>query len=382
MFGDTDEIALSIDDIQDGENLFNDAEMEENEESSQDSKNKPEQENIDNKKQTEITTTEEEEIQPESVSSDAENQDRNAPNPNKDKGNSPTVFSSIAKALKEDGAFPDLDDDSISKVQTAEDFRKLYDEQVQASLDAKTKRVNEALEVGVENNVVKHYEGTLEYLNSLSDSTINTDTDTAVTLRKNLIFQDLLNKGFTKERATKEVNKSFKANTDIEDAKYALQECKDFYKTKYNDIIQEAKDREIEVENKRKESVKKMSDDILTGDKLLGNLQLDKTVRQKIVDNITKPIHTDKWGNKLTAIQMYERDHNEEFIKNLGVLFTVTDGFKNLDKLINSKVNKEMKKGLAELEDTLKGNTGFDGNIRFLGNTKDSESYAGITIDV
>jgi hypothetical protein len=37
--------------------------------------------------------------------------------------------------LTEEGIFPDLDDDIISKVETPEDFRDLIDKQIQAGLD-------------------------------------------------------------------------------------------------------------------------------------------------------------------------------------------------------------------------------------------------------
>ena len=79
-------------------------------------------------------------------------------------------------------------------------------------------------------------------------------------------------------------------------------------------------------------------------------------------------------------------ENQGEFLKNLGLIFTLTDGFKNLDGLVKGKVRKEVKKGLRELENVI-NNTArtSDGNLRFVGDTDDdSDSYIGKgwTIDV
>lgn len=97
-------------------------------------------------------------------------------------------------------------------------------------------------------------------------------------------------------------------------------------------------------------------------------------------DVISKPIYKDPdTGELFTAIQKYEMDNRTEFLKNLGLIFTLTDGFKNLDGLVKNKVRKEVKKGLKELEHTL-NNTArtSDGNLRFVsGIDEDPESFIG-----
>jgi hypothetical protein len=49
----------------------------------------------------------------------------------------------------------------------------------------------------------------------------------------------------------------------------------------------------------------------------------------------------------------------------VGLAFVLTDGFKNIDALVQGRVKKEMKKGLKELEHTLNGNSRNVGNLRF-----------------
>ena len=70
-------------------------------------------------------------------------------------------------------------------------------------------------------------------------------------------------------------------------------------------------------------------------------------------------------------------EHRTDFLKNIGLLFTLTDGFKNLDGLVKGKVKKEVKKGLRELENTL-NNTArtSDGNLKYVsGVDEDPESF-------
>ena len=72
-------------------------------------------------------------------------------------------------------------------------------------------------------------------------------------------------------------------------------------------------------------------------------------------------------------------DNKEDFIKNLGIIFTLTDGFKNLDGLVKSKVRKEVKKGLRELENVINNTSRTsDGTLRFTGGVnEDPESFIG-----
>ena len=82
----------------------------------------------------------------------------------------------------------------------------------------------------------------------------------------------------------------------------------------------------------------------------------------------------------LTAIQKYEQDNHIEFMKYVGLVYTLTDGFKNLDGLIKGKVNKEMKKGLKNLENTLNNSTrNSDGSLNFVTSRRsdDDASYFG-----
>ena len=318
---------------------------------------------------------------PESVGSGKENTEEKEDTTPKGSGTSPKNFySSIAKALKEEGIFPDLDDDGLSKVKDPEDFRDLIDQQIKAGLDERQKRIDEALNAGVEPTEIRKYENTINFLDSIKEENISDEGDNGEKLRKDLIYQDFINRGYSKERATREVQKSFNAGTDIDDAKEALKSNIDFFRDKYDELVNDAKLEAEQEEKVRKEQAEKLKSSILNDKDVFGDLSVDKSTRQKIYDNIAKPVYKDpETGEYFTAIQKYEMENRTDFLKNIGLLFTLTDGFKNLDGLVKGKVKKEVKKGLRELEHTL-NNTArtSDGNLKFVsGVDEDPESFIG-----
>lgn len=63
----------------------------------------------------------------------------------------------------------------------------------------------------------------------------------------------------------------------------------------------------------------------------------------------------------------------------MGLIFTLTDGFKSLDGLVKGKVKKEVKNGLRDLEHAINNTArNSDGNLKFVsGVDEDPESFIG-----
>lgn len=382
MIGELSEDLIMTGDEIDVENLFSD---DGGEEETQVTPPAPkEKEEKENEK-----TTEEEEINPddlfdnpESVGSGKDNQEEEEDTQSeKDKGTSPKTnfYSSIASALKEEGIFPDLDDDTLNGIKTPEDFAEAVEKTVQARLDERQKRIDAALQADVEPDEVRRYEQTLANLDAIKEEYITDETEKGERLRKNLIYQDFRNRGYSEARAKREVEKSFNANTDIEDAKEALESNREYFSTQYQDLIKEAQEEAKEEQRKIKEEAAQLKKSMLEDKEVFTGITLDKTTRQKAFENITKPVFKTEDGEYLTAIQKYEMDNPVEFRKYLSVLFTMTDGFKNIDGLVKGKVKKEVKQSLRELEHKLSSTArNSTGNPRYVGGVEeDTESYIG-----
>ena len=381
------EESLSIDNIlgsEDIDNLFVD--IEDNDSTDTPSEETPKEgdnnkENKEIEKETTEVNVEDLFAEPESVGSGKDDKEVKEDTTLKGSGSSPNNFySSIAKALKEEGIFPDLDDNSYSQVKNPEDFRALVEQQIQQGLDERQKRIDAALNANLEPDVIKQYESTVNYLDNISEDNITAEDAEGENLRKQLIYQDYINRGFNKERALRETQKSLDNGTDVDDAKEALKSNKDFFINKYNKLVEDA---EKEQELKQKEKQKQADDlknSILNDKEIFGELVIDKTTRQKIYDNIAKPIYKDQeTGQFYTALQKYEKENKTDFLKNLSLIFTLTNGFKDMDGLIKGKVKREVNKGLRELENTL-NNTArtSDGSLKFTsGVDEDPESFIG-----
>lgn len=292
-------------------------------------------------------------------------------------------YSSITDALVVDGIFPDLDKETIQNVKTPEDFQKIIEEQINARFTEKEKRINEALNNKVEPSVVQQYESTIDYLNNINDDSLSAEDEEGENLRRQLIYNDYLNRGFSKTRAEKMVNDAIKNGTDIDDAKDALQGVKDFYNNKYKEILDSAKENEEKLAEERTKQSENLKKSIMEDKNLYGDVDVDKATRTKIYDFITKPVHKDSNGNYMTALQKYQSENTIEAMKNFAICYTLTNGFKDWSKLGSKQAKKEVKKGLANLEKVINSTSrNNDGSLGFVSFDESSYLGQGMQLDI
>ena len=376
---------LSLDNIMTGEeaaNLFSQEQESTEENEVETPKDKEEKENKEATEVVDVNSLFTEE--PESVGSGDNNKEKE--DTSSKEGTSPNFYSSIAKTFAEDGVFQNLDEEALSKVSDAESFLDLVEQQVQSKLDEKQKRIDQALNAGIEPTQIQRFENNMKILNSITEDSISEEGEKGENLRKNIIYEDYIQKGFSKERAIKAVERSIAAGTDIEDAKEALQSCKDQVNKAYNDAIKKAEEEKANEEKELKEQAEALKKSILSDKKPFGDLEIDKSTRQRVFDAISKPVFTDpETGERLTALQKYEADNHNDFIKYVGLTYVLTDGFKSLDGLVKGKVKKEVGKSLKELEHTLNNTArNSNGTLKFTsGVSSDSESaFSRYTLDI
>ena len=288
-------------------------------------------------------------------------------------GTSPSnnFYSSIANALAVDGIFPNLDEETVKKAVDAETFSDLIEAEINARFDERQRRISQALDNGVEPTDIRKYENTLKYISSITDANIAEESEKGEQLRFNLIYQDFINKGMSPEKAKKFTDRTIDAGTDIEDAKEALLSNKEYFTGAYNRLLEEA---QADVEKaERVKQAKLLESSILKDKQVMGDIEVSNDIRKKAYETISKPIFRDPdTGQYLTAIQKYESEHRADFLKYTGLIFAMTDGFKDFDSFVKGKVKKEMKKGLKELEQTLNNTRrASDGSLKMVTNQKD-----------
>ena len=296
---------------------------------------------------------------------------------------SKNFFSSLANSLKQEGILPDLSDEDLKNVKESKDISKLFDSYIASKMDEKQKRVDDALNLGVDASDIKKYENAISYIDSITDDKISNEGQEGENLRKQLIYQDFMNRGYTKERAIKEVQKSFNAGTDIEDAKDALTSNRDYYKEGYEDLIEEAREAKNKVQEDIAQRTEAFKKNVLESDKVFGDIVIDTATKKAALDAVLKPQYKDSKGNMITAVQKYQQEHSDEFLKNIGIIYALTNGFTDLNKIVQSKVKTATKNAYRELENKINNSRrNSDGNLVFTSGVSDTESSFNWKLDV
>lgn len=288
------------------------------------------------------------------------------------------LFSSIAKAARDEGVFPDLSDDELNEVKDAASFRKMIDTQVAKMFDDRQRRIEQALNNGATTDELKEYQNALNLSQYLEGKDVidllGKEGEQGENLRKQMMYQDYINRGLQHEEAVEMIQKRLDDGTDIQFAKKAYESCKQFYKNKIAEYQQEFEDRQRESEASQKKQYENLKKKILDTEDFYGGVKVDRTIRQKAYDFLTKPVFKDEQGNYFTAFQKYQREHPAELMINMALMMELTDGFKNVDRLARDKVKKDLKKGFAELESVLNSTARRgDGSLN-LANTSPDDS--------
>lgn len=315
------------------------------------------------------TPTEENESSSEKVGTEEEHEE-NAISPKGD-GSSPSIYSSIATALKNDGIFPEFSDEELSAATTPEAFAGLFEKAIESKMDERQRRIDQALGNGIAPDTVKMYEQTLSYLGSITDEVISDEGEQGESVRKQLIYNDLINRGYTQEKAVREVEKSFKSGSDLDDAKDALEALRNFYQNGYAKIQQDAKDRMENMKKARQQDEAKFRKMILEDDIVLGESKLDKKTRQSVFDAVSKPVYKDPdTGQLLTQVQKFQKENPLEFLKQIGMWFILTNGGKDFSGLAKQQAIAEKNKGIKELERKINSSSfDSDGSLKYVSGT-------------
>lgn len=266
-------------------------------------------------------------------------------------GSSPAkLYSSIANSLVEEGALSHLSEEEVKEVKDAETLVAAMKKQVESMLDEKQKRISSALEAGIPDVQIKNYEGSIQYLESLTDDQISAEDADGEKIRRELIYAYQMSLDGNEDRANKMVDRAFKQGTDVEDAKEYREALKTYYQKEYQKKIDEGKAEAETRKKQQQDEIKRFKETLLTDKKILGDIEVDDKTRQLAFDNWMRPTHKTEKGTYQSTIQKYIAENPADFQMKVALLFTMTDGFKNMGNVLKQTVKKEKKKALEELE--------------------------------
>lgn len=386
---DLNNLLLEADDtnLEEGETFNPFADEAEEETEGEEFENKEEddsEEEVEESKSKKKNVAEEKKKSPENVGNGDEEEESAFP---EEGGTSPkNIYSSIAKVLKEEGTFPDLKDEDLDSIKDSDSFIEVIQAQIKESIDEEYKGINAALNVGVQPNVINSYRNSIKYLDSITEDMIRDEDNEQ--LRKTLILQEMVNRGYSKEKAEKAYQKSLdRGDDDVEDALDALEANKEFFNNKYNELLNDAKEREKVAIEEQKQRVQAFKKSIMEDKDLYGDFEVSKQMRQSIYDSLTKPVYTDKQtGETYTAVQKWELENPDLFNKAVGLIYQLTNGGKNFENLIKGEVKKKVSKARSEFENAIRNTSANSSGGRLrLANAHDTDSESflkGFTLDV
>lgn len=271
------------------------------------------------------------------------------------------IYSSLAAHLNETGVLPSLNLEE-NKINSVEDLQNAIKSEIDNSISERQRAYEKAVESGEPVDEYVKHTNQMAFLDKITDESLES-TDSAE-LRFNLIGQDFLNKGFSKEDAIKYAKRSQDLGEDIEDAKSALERIKEFNINSYKKSVEEKQKLE-------KQNVDKIKDFVNNTDEIIKGIKLTPTTKEELLKQMTTAVGRDEKGNPLTK---YGEALTKDPVKTKAIteyMFLLTKGFTDFSK-INNIIGSKATKNIDEVLRNTGGDFINSGKVNFNNNDEQS----------
>lgn len=252
------------------------------------------------------------------------------------------LYSSLATHLHDKGVLPNLnlEDAKIDSIESLEEAIKAEVEKNAGELQSKFK---EAMESGMSKDSFVVYQKTKEQLDAITEDVLQAEDDRAVNLRFNIIAQDFLNKGFSKEEASRQTRRIVELGEDVEEAKSALGRLKDSNEKSFEESKLETEKR-IQQEQA---DIKKFIDNT---DELFKGIKLTKNVKDKLYDQMVNVVDSNEDDKPLNEYGKAYKEDPVKFQVMQNYFYMLTKGFTDFSKINQAATTRVSK----EIDDVLK----------------------------
>jgi len=221
---------------------------------------------------------------------------------------SPHLLTRLASALYKDGVLTGVSEEDIKDVDVpklADMIKNTIEKNEYSDLDNRAKEALEAIRAGVPvENIIKHHNAETKLSDFTEDRFIESDVDdedvaeNKKTIRQNLIYNDLIARGYSQADAERRTRQSFNSGDDEADAKLALSSLKSIAAQRKQAEIEQAKQVQQQHENTRKEMVKKVSElkEVLPG------IPVNEDTAKWMAEAMTNPTGRNENGQLRTVV--------------------------------------------------------------------------------
>ena len=284
--------------------------------------------------------------------------DENNNNSSSDESFSPVT--SLASSLFEEGVLASMTEEEVKNIKSGTDLINAIKKQIKenefADLSDEEKDYLDAIRKGVPvEDYIKSKEAYDSY-SSIDDEDLESEENK--NLRFQLIKNSFLLKGIDAEKAEKLTKRTFDTGEDIEDAKTALEELKNYEKSNIENLKAEKEKERQAVIKKQAEEFNTIKNLVNTTEEVIPGLRVDDNTKKEVERLITKPFTKDSNGNQVNEVIGKMIEDKNYFVK-LHYLHHLTEGFTKFDKLVN-KAKTQAVKSLEEklrLQDSRIGST-------------------------
>ncbi len=149
----------------------------------------------------------------------------------------------------------------------------------------------------------------LDYLDNLTEDVVSGDSN----LQKQLYAEHLRSKNFTDEEIRESLEEAEAIDKLGEKAKKALPALREQATSVVQQSKQQKLQRQQEMAKQHEEQYNNLMKDIDSRDEFIPGLKLNKTVKEKIKENITAPVHKDEDGKEYTSLMYKQKRNPSEF---------------------------------------------------------------------
>lgn len=288
-------------------------------------------------------------------------------NPNENFGNSPSnaALSAFTKLLADEGVVS-LNEDS--KIESPEDLieiiRNTIKENELSHLSEDQKQALKAFEAGVSIEDYIQSQKKVRTIAEIKNEQIESDSE----LRRDIIKQWYIEKGFSDEKADRLTQDSFDLGRDIEDALEAKNDRLKIEEQRIAKLIAQQEQEKVEAEKRQSAELKKLKDKVYKEEEVIQGIPFNKKTAEKVYESMTKIVGEHN-GQPINQLMKDRLENPIEFEHKLHYVYTITNGFKDFSKLLKtskSKAISDFEKALNSTNQTYQSSTMNLGNNSIL----------------
>lgn len=278
----------------------------------------------------------------------------------------------FASALAEEGVLS-LDEDD--KIESFDDLAKVVEKTIRqnelAGLTPTQREYLKAIENGITHNEFVQTQQKIADVSNIKEETVKENED----LQKQLIAEDFISKGYSKEKAEKLAQRSFDLGENEADALEALK-AKQESVLKEKEALEKQRAEDLKNQEKQvKETLEKVKKQVFDEkSEVIPGFKFNKKVAEEVYKSMTQPIDYAENGQPISRSQKLRMDNPIDFEHKLNYLLVMTKDFTDFSAFDNTNKTKKSKQFLDKLTDS--SSSGGAGGFVNLGDTDDLDWIA------